>query len=811
MVEGGFLCGLRGSAGADILMSSTSIRPPGTQTIRQLAEQLAHWGESLIAHGRSPFRKIETFPTLLTPCGCQKPPLVFWINRDSFMAGAVILFPDENDSSSLETGRCFAQALGLAYFVTWTADKIVFWDARPAVPTGGKHFKLQTRGKTSPEDFQEALQKLMEEAKVMAVIGAVPPPELSAHYLANLYLTTLLGVRPALVDAYRVARAGHSSSGDEMPAEILADQKNILTLVRLLSLILQNQGSMIAQPEDLESALLQSLGTLPESLSNTLQPDEGEIVLPDEAAVRFHLLYRRLTQLRTATDPDRHCQALNLLLEHESPGVGCHPLPFPVVREQGLTLLLNPSSNCSEIEKPLEVAPRSVLAMTALLRHLQEASAATGQVSDIWQLPSSAAPRFVNGTLADCHVPDPDRRRTHLARLRTSWPTRRFQLPPKAPEWCWQFLHLLGIAAEGATIELRVPDLLPTADFGRPLIQLIQEQFTLDLLERERDGWLLLRIFKSPLPDHLTRFPQQDFSVRQIPWQMLRETHPAILALALTVSEELFTLLDAGRLRFLKEDSWVSEQEEALFLYTRSSLGNYLWQLVTNGRNLPSRRSFRQDLPAVGLPVPESAGLSHLQRQFGENGGPPPSSREIDRELASWLGRKLSLPVSAATNRSRSGRQVQQDKSELADQIGELVFVDGIPRFPDHYLFDYYRPELMEFAFDGPLTAEGQFFDTFELRDTQGNSLRVEGAETAKALLLASAPGSGAMRLALPRDRQIVAAMLERYLADLRELHQTLLQETHRLKADPQAADKLAETIWKKHNLPPWSLISDGL
>jgi hypothetical protein len=234
-----------------------------------------------------------------------------------------------------------------------------------------------------------------------------------------------------------------------------------------------------------------------------------------------------------------------------------------------------------------------------------------------------------------------------------------------------------------------------------------------------------------------------------------------------------------------------------------------LWQVVSNGRSLPGPKSLRQEIPAAGLPVPEPAALTRLQQVFGNAGEPPPSGREIDRELALWLGSEPALPVAPTPPRRRAAPQAQPDRTELADQISEQVFVDGIPLFPDHYLFDYYRPQLMEYSFDGPLVQENQFFDTFELHDADGHSLHVEGAETARALLLASANASGKVRMSLPVDRQILAAMLERYLADLHELRQALLRETHRLVADPQAADKLVETIWSDRDLPRWPLVAE--
>ncbi|MEZ4598529.1 MAG: hypothetical protein R2940_01930 [Syntrophotaleaceae bacterium] len=788
-------------------MSAFSTRPTTSKTIRQLAEQLAHWGESLIAHGRSPLRRIETFPSLLTPCGCQNPPLVFWINRDSFMAGAVVLFPDSNDPPALHLGQCCSQALGLAYFITWTARKITFWDARQDQPVARKQFELDNV--PSVEGFQEALQKLMDEAKIMAVVGAVPPPQLSSSYFANLYRFTLSGVRSLLVDTCRMSRIDRKFTRYDVSADDLADSKNFLTLVRLLSLILENPPTSIA-PRELDSVLRAFARTLPDPLRLALQEEEHEIALPEEAAVRFHLLYRRLTQLQAATDPDRHSEALSLLLQNESRHLGGFPLPFPPAEKTGQFLLLNPDRCYAYAGPILEVAPRSVLAMTALLRHLLKSPAAE-QAWDLWQLPFSSAPGMVSGTLGNGRYPDADCRRNHLAMLRTSWPTRRFRLPDRSPEWAWQFLHLLGMAAEGAVIELRLPNDWPAADFGRPLFQLIQEQFTLDRIEPEPENLLLVRLFKSILPDHVTRFRLADGSERRVNWQKLRRAHPSILRLSLHLPENLQALLDTGRLVYPQEDSWSSQHEKQFSLFLHSSLGHYLWKVVSNGRRLPGRKSLRLEMVNFGLPVPEPAGLAVLQRHFPREDGPPPSTREIDRVLASWLGTEPLPPVVVAPQLSSPPRSREEDGTELARQIGDHVFIDGVPVFPDHYLFDYYRPRLQEYSFEAPLVCAGQFFETFELRDASGNLLRIEGAELARALLLSSATASGPMRLSLPEDRQILAAILERYQADLGKLRQNLLREIHRLNDDPKGADHLADSLWRERNLPPWSLIAEEI
>jgi hypothetical protein len=794
-------------------MSPSTPRPMEHGTVRQLAEQLAHWGESLIARGRSPLRKIETFPSLLTPCGPQNPPLVFWINRDSFMAGGLVLFPAADDPHTLETGRCCAQALGLKYFITWTTSEITFWDALPPNPAAGKKLKVGKAGKPAAGDFQEALQRLMEEIKIMAVLGAVPPPELSAHYLANLCRTTLLAVRPLLTDAYRIASSEGNLTEELLPAEVLADGKAIVTLGRLLSLTLWHPSAAIAQPRDLEQVLAASLALLPPDLAGILGADEQEQSLPEEAAVRFHLLFRRLAQLQAATDLPRHCQALSLLLEHESTRLGGFPPPFPLQPEQEPALLINPGRLYPEAVRPIEIAPRPILVMTALLRCLQNAPPAVIQAASLWQAPVFTAPHLISGTLSGRRPPGSRRRHTCIAMLRTSWPTRRFGLTSRAPAWTWEFLHLLGLAAEGAVIELRLPDNWLTSDFGRPLIELIKEQFTLDQLAVDQEGWLCLRLFKELRPGHTTVFRGNEGTSRQVSWQRLRTAHPALLTLARNLSDDLFALLDDGRLALPADEHWEPRREKALYLYTRSTLGRFLWQMTSGGRSLPRRQNLRRDLLHAGLPVPDGPALGQLQQLADSAGEAFPSIREIDREVERWLGNSVSrsdLSKESGSRTDLAGPRTPADRTGLAEEVAGKIFVDGLPRFPEHYLFDYYRPQLAEYVFDAPLALVGQFFDTVELRDRQGQIIRVEGDETARALQLAAATATGSLQVRLPTDREILAAILERYLADLEALRQTLLRETHRRLADPKAAAAMAEQIWTDRSLPPWPLVVES-
>jgi len=112
---------------------------------------------------------------------------------------------------------------------------------------------------------------------------------------------------------------------------------------------------------------------------------------------------------------------------------------------------------------------------------------------------------------------------------------------------------------------------------------------------------------------------------------------------------------------------------------------------------------------------------------------------------------------------------------------------------------------LREYTFTPPLTRGSEFFGRVELIDRQECRLEVEGLDTARALLLCAA--AGMTSTSLPVEDQITAAIVQRYLADLQTLHQTLSRSCHRHCSDPQQAETLIEGIWASQPLPVWKTI----
>ncbi len=306
------------------------------QTLQLFCNQLSHWAEVAIEDGRSPFRRAETFFPLLTASGESIAPLVLWINRDSFMAGGLLLFPSRSAEEDIPAGLVCSEALGLRHFVTWAPREITFWEKIGQSAEPRRSLPLSPAGENSPAAFRDIFRKVLEELKYLSVSGSVPPAELSPYYLANLCRLARQSATPFLAEAFRMTRG---ETRDEEAAEISSSQAAVqqvtLTLLRMLGLLLEDQLPPGIQPAGLDRALRFALDTLPEALRRPLDMTTWELPLPTESAVRLHHLCRRLTQLRFGEDRSRGRRTLEILLacEGESLG-GAVPPPSATRRRQ---------------------------------------------------------------------------------------------------------------------------------------------------------------------------------------------------------------------------------------------------------------------------------------------------------------------------------------------------------------------------------------------------------------------------------------------------------------------------------------------
>ncbi len=765
---------------------------------------LTEWTRDLIEHGRYPFRRVEDWPPLLTEKGEICPPLVLWINRDSFMAGGILLLPARKPDECFDDGIACARALGLQHFSTWSPQGIDIWeDCGDAPPKQVKTLPLPPEGAAQTGDFRWALQQLLEELKPLSVMGAVPPERLSAHYLANLCLSPLTAAHEELVEVIRSARAESESASGPSAAK-LAQEKAYLVLVRLLSLTGANQIPENVQPEKLERALELTLPYLGHPLEEALQPAKDEIPLPYASAVRYHHLFRRLGQLEWGGDRSKAQDTLAVLLRQRARRLGLGDT-VQGAEIAGETLLINPALPRPAVDRFQEAHQDAALrALGTLLRTWWGLSPARSATSDLFELINREPIARIEGILlahGEQAICAGERDRFRL-RLRTSWPNRRFALSPRAPRWLWEALHLLGLAAEGAAIDLTIPTDWLSAPFGDSLCDLLKEHFTLQEMEQVAPSQIRLALRKHSEGNSSTTFISS-FGPRSLPWEELVHHPRTLWRLALEAPPSVFALLREHRLKTVPTFENLPAVRDGLGRFLASELGEFLWEMAAPGVPRPDPSAAAHECSRHQLALPEVELLIHLGRLEH------PTPKEVEAETRRWLGDFSDLVQvwrEKCPSRGRGGREKRMSEEESA-RIIDLVFADGLPRFPEKYLYAIYRPALQEFELVGPLHQVSEFLGTFELGDATGRAFQVEGEETAQALMLASFGGQALVRL--PRDRSLTAEIVEKYLSELDELRRDLLRETHSRREKSQAARQWARKIWESLPLPPWDLLPE--
>ncbi|WP_148896069.1 hypothetical protein [Geothermobacter ehrlichii] len=762
--------------------------------LQQFREQLVHWIEQEMETGRIPFRRVETGPPLLTP---QPPPaehLVLWINRASAMAGGLILLPRDLAEDILEGGAALAEAVGLDHFAVWDRQRVSIWQRQE------DDIRLQQEwplgGKQSASALHRALRSLLERLKVLSVLQSAGNTAVSSWWLTNLLHLCLLDVTPQIEQALRTAVDDGRRPWNDLARA--ARGKALLVLFRLVAVIHARVLGRGIQPEKLERALGYAIGQLPAPIDRHLVPAEGEPPLPEAAAVRFHHLWHRLQQLEKQINAPLLLAALKQLTPDLAPLAP--PGPGPQNRPTGRWLAVQPLALAGDPPDAL-VADAPLAAWHTLCAWLEQRPAAAICVNRLEELPPQQRYERITAVLTDRSVPDSRLRGNKQAQLRLSWPSRRFRLAPTAPAWSYDFIHLLGLAAPAGELQLQLPDSLLQPTIGRPLWELVCSEFCCREMRLE-DGNISLRLQR--IPDEETVCQLENGTIRRdLDWNLLRQRSLRYLACALDWPDPLFAMLCQNELRLTEEAPPPAELWREQILFWHSSWGRNL--AAWCGFNPARARSVfaegrAKDLPPV-YPTPER--LQALRNVAWQPDSELPPARELDEELAFWLGERLADPDLPRPNRTvRENAPAPARQGQLAETIRERILIDGLPLFPEHYLYDHYRPALKSWRFSGPLKEKERFFSSIELQGPDGESIRTDCEPLAGCLLLASARRQS---VELPTDPQVAADILQRYLHDLARLRRELLRQC-RLEA-AAAPDRLVNRLWREWGFPPWDLV----
>lgn len=769
--------------------------------LKQFARQLAIWADLVIEHGRTPFRRVDQFPLLYTSKGFFRPPLVFWINRQSLMAGGIVLLPDNNLPKQLELGSATAAALGLKHFVTWESSRICIWNTDGETTCMEK--QLPVTAGDEPETFRALLLEVMEEVKLLSVLGMVPANQLSATYLHNLFQETLNSARGPLVNTFRQTRADGQLKENISRADRQAEQFNRLTLLRLLALLWHDVLPESILPEKLQTAMQLVIPSLPPELHQPLSQglQEQEPVLPLESAVCYHHLLLRLRQITWNKPVERARQAISQFL---SPEKTSPVRPFlPPAKEVPL-LQINPKVPLLGYSLLHELSgSASFLASAALLRHVNNDPPAHQHCGTLFRFSELPLPATrIQGQLTNRRRVPRDVRQRYDALLRASWPTRRFDLPPDSPYWVLETIHLLGMSPMNAELELEIPSSWLIAPCGQTLWTLISENFQLHTVTWEEQT-TILSLQKQRGGVDITKVIYRQ-TERQIDWSETTGRTRALLLFSLLLPDPIYQLLQSDRFQPCREISTTAATDQGLRAYSRTLLGRRLWKLLGGDEPADTADQIRQQSDMLGWPVPAEDILCRLSLSATNETRSDRHQQEQDQTLTELL--KLStdldfpVPQWQETHPASSVRQVAT--SNHRQRIVHNLKARGLPDFPEQYLYQLDTPELTRYHFQPPLQVTSELLGQYELIDSTQASFIVQGEATVEALNLCAKLGR--CEVELPVDQQQLNSILTSYRNDLLQLRQELSRQAHVLLENPQAAERLSKKIWHELNLPPW-------
>ncbi len=734
----------------------------------QFSRQLTLWTQDIIDHGQTPFRRVEHMARIETAAGVVTPALIFWINRQSVMAGGIVFLPDNNLEEVLKQGQLCATSLGLRHFVTWESAHVRIWQ----VTTSGvaEHQSFSLGDPADPESFRDLLGEILEALKLLAVLGAIPPAELSHWYLCNLFQMTLQQTRPALVEAYRSQRSERDEFSPE-DADGCADEAGRLLLLQVLALLWFDRFPDAILPEKMERAIELSLPDLDEELRQPLllKTSLNPPSLPFDAAVSFHHLLLRLRQLAWRENPERSAQAVfslqqawyrNAQKDDNDAPIQLYPAAPPATDTTKVILSDSPS----------------LLALTALIAAIRHQPTAQLICNTIFSLdktllpPAAIAARLLNRS----GIPS-SKRHEFSARLRAAWPHRRLKIKTGQPHWSWELTHLLGICHTGQHSTIRLPAEIVTTERFLPVWTLLWENSSLLSVAENDDSTLRLTLLHHQESDRPliveTAAGQKEIERNDNPVRMR-----TLLLCALNLPASIYKLLG-------NELVWPDKDEvsSGVEIYRQSAI----------------YRRFQTFLD-TDIPQPDTL-LSNELDQFVSAGG---STDDLDL----FLAKLLDCPAAAVTV-ERQGPVVTEKAGttavshrKLTEELIQQLKTRGIPDFPEQYLYFLDRPEICRYTFEPPLKLQSSLLGQFEFHDRHGRVIDGYGPELEQILQLCSDSGKGSFDL--PADPHQLEQILELYRKDLSALYKYLQNLCYGQIGNSKNARQTVRRIWKKLNLP---------
>jgi len=768
---------------------------PSNDHLQQFAQQLASWAKQIIENGRTPFRRVDLFHQLHTETGICHPPLIFWINRQSMIAGGLIFLPDSTTDCIFSDEAAAAASLGLRHFVTWEAEKINVWE----VTTEGNVLvsTLSLNKTEDPAVFHHRLYELIDQLKLLSVTGRVSANEISPYYLLNLLEETLALSFPALLEYCRM-ELGDNTSG--LTPEEEAQNWNRLTLLRLLSLLNWKILPDNIPMDQLTASSGKLLGQLPAPLGQTLLSltPEPSLVLPTESAVAFHHLLLRLQQIDGQNQGNRSETTLRLLLCLWHGAVVCKLHPDNLKR-----LLLHSQELAPSCWREISHSGAQLAANT-LIRILDKQTHPTQIQGDVFKISSSFDEKLLHANFYGDQRPTPPLRRELAGHLRNSWPNRHLSIPGHLPFWATEAAHLLGLSAQESQVELHLPSNWLHLLINSFFTELMFNNFVLESVDCREETRHLLKLSRRQ-GEIATEFILKDDSRRFLELGLDHTQATSKLLCALELPPQLFELLKEQQLVLLSGTGEEASHPQALTRYAQSSLGQQLWKMCTRSALPSTAEKLLLEGAELNWLVPEATYLKELA-QLAAGADSKDIEGELNQQLNHLLGLPVDLPSIQVHTTNKGGGEPKHINRNLNEELLRQLEIEGIPHFPQTYLYSQATGPLSSYAFVPPLKLSQELLGQYELEDAQGHRLQVTGEETKEALLLASILGM--TTLEIPIDRNQTAQMLDTYRQDLIRLQETIVRLCNQHIEQSAAAQRLYKKLWQQLPLPPAKWLS---
>ena len=519
--------------------------------------------------------------------------------------------------------------------------------------------------------------------------------------------------------------------------------------------------------------------------------------MQDQEAVRLHHLASRMRQLGWPRNKKQAIELIDLLLSELAHryGLSLPKLPWPT---NDTALWVNCTPGRTTADSAL-VVPRPCHAGWAVIDSLSGSSPQRVYEEDLFSLLptnkyASACAVFNNTRILDRKAGE-----SRLIRLRQAWPNRRFDLPRKTPAWVWEALFLSGQNAGELSL------VLPRGWYKAPgvavLWSLLGEYYQLTDVTGDGRGRQALRLSRSDGIKEHVRFHLTDTRL-EIPSAAVNGA-PGTLQIWMNAPKEIRDLLCDRGFAVAREQcpAWTEPINWGTSIFLQTRLGRYLWELCSDQAELPALEETLDAVLYHGMLLPDENCLASLSLSGSRLSGERPETKTLERQFKSIFGVTPEIPQPRKEFVTGQPKARRTGKTQI-EEILKTVFADGVPLFPEHYLMNTYRPELVHYKLYGPLEIAEEFFDRISLYAPNADQrIEVSGKIVAEALILVS--HSDRTDVDLPKDEELLQRLLERYRVDRRRLWDNLIKECRRAEPHRQSAIRLAQKIWRQQWLPP--------